>query len=1034
MKKSNPLVGLFIFLLIIISLIIGGYFLINFVILPQIVIPQIEKQVKLALGQELEIKHLGISPQGIIQIRQATLNHKQDNTVFVQAQLITLKPSYKQIFNSWKKNKNQFDIPLRVNLGQAQINQAPIIINLDASADVLINLDLKNPENLNYNAELNLNPMRISQVPVLGEIKDIKGNIHIFKNSVSSSDINGTINDAIAKLNFSVEDYANPKIELACELSPLLLNLKCELKDDTLTISELNAAYNQISLNVSGQINTVKENPMAQINSRLSMQLEDLAQLPLEIKEILKTFKPTGLIKADLQIQGPLKNIPQLGGTISLSSAKISILDYILNDLKFQAAIENGQINLTKFAVNFLDIAIKTTGSLNLMSKTLDYNCRINIENLELLNLKTLLAQQAKFNSNLTGLINAHILLKGQALDLNLIALELSANLKNLVYEQMILPELIEFDTDLSIKNLSNIILRKATVNDLVTQLTVNGNIANIILDPQADLTGQINTKLDKLNSYPMLKLPAAVKLRGNPKIDFKLNGKLKKPDELDLGFTLSTEAVQYNQFNLESLNAQGAYKAKQLTLSSLLAELYKGQLKAAADADLKDPLKPKFNLTANLDQLDIQTFARLTGLIQPDFQGMLNARIKISGSGAKPENLDVKSNLNLELINAVVNNIPIEKANVQLNADYQNDSIQIKDSSLVYKDIQAQAKGTVSSLSNNPRVNLNLNTQLNIDDLNKLPIPQTVKKQLDDLGLKGSVSAKINLNTLISNLTAMTLTANISSDQIEVKKIILQAINLTADMSNKILNAAASLKAYEGSADLTAKANFNSLDNFSYTAKANINKLNFGQLIKESQIIAQQHKGIVSLSADLEGKGTDLKTITGKANLKLNDALIVAMPLLKSIASIFSADFLVNFEITEGKADIIFEQEKATLQNTSFNGPQARILARGAILLGTLGFENFWTTLQLTESGAQKINPGLRNVFDFDGTVYQKDIEVKGTLSAPVIDQKKLLFGLGANALLNSVLKNPNEPAQQSSPQDMKIELFKGMLKGILK
>ncbi|MBU1087957.1 MAG: hypothetical protein KKD05_10655 [Candidatus Omnitrophica bacterium] len=1035
MKKPSPLIALFIFLVIIIGLIVGGYFLLNLIVLPNIAIPQIEKQINKTLGQKIEIKNIAISPQGIITIKKSLLYQPQSSKAFITADLLTLIPDYKKIFASWNKDKNKFDLALSLKISKAQINQAPVLIDFNAQARILINLDLKHPENLNYSAELKLNPMNINQVPIFGQIKDINGTINIYKDRIYSSDLQGSINEALAKLDFLVEDYANPRIELNCELNPLIFKLKCALNQDTLVISQMTADYNQISLNVNGQIESVKENPLAKINSRISLQLEDLARLPLEIKPVLNTLKPSGLLTANLQVNGLLKNIPKLSGSISLLSDKLSLLDYTINDLKIQADIENGQINLADFTLKLLDTTINTNGSVNLLSKNLDYNLRINIADLELKNLKEILAKQAKFNDYLSGMINANIALKGRALDLNLITLETNLIAKNLVYQQIILPELLEFDADLSLKNLNSIVLRKAMLNDLITQLSVNGNISNILLDPLAEITGQLNTDFEQLNTYSLLKLPAGFKLSGKPILDFKTKGLFKKPLTMETSFSINSAEIKYNQFGLERLKAKGSFKNQQLDLASLLIELYSGQLNATAHADLTNIQNPKFKLNAQLAQLDMQAFALKTKLIQTDFQGLLNSQINLTGSGAKPENLVINSNLNLDLSNVLVNNIAIEKANAQINADYQNNSLLLKDSSLQYKDIQAQAKGRISSLSNNPRINLDINSQLAVADLNKLPIPQDIKKQLDSLELIGNVLAKVNINTPLSDLTAMNLTADLSSEQLEIKKIKLNEIKLKANMANKILTAAARLKAYQGTADLKLNADFTQPE-FAYNTQANITQLDFGQLIKESKIIPQQHKGIISLTADLAGKGPALKTIVGKANIKLNDALIVAMPLLKSIAAIFSADFLVNFEITEGNSDIIFDQAKATLQNTSFNGPEAKILARGAILLDTLGFENFWTTLQLTDSGAKKINQNLLSVFDFNGTIYQKEIEVKGTLSAPIIDQKKILFGLGANAILNNILKNksPDEPQQQNSPKDMKIELLKGLLNSVLK
>jgi hypothetical protein len=434
-----------------------------------------------------------------------------------------------------------------------------------------------------------------------------------------------------------------------------------------------------------------------------------------------------------------------------------------------------------------------------------------------------------------------------------------------------------------------------------------------------------------------------------------------------------------------------------------------------------------------------MQSFARSSGLIQEDFKGILTSKIIIKGHGSTPENLGLKADLGIDLLNAMVNNIPIEKAYTKLDLDYQNTDLLINDAEVLYKDIKARAKGQIADIPGSKTARFDVFTDVNLEDLDKLPIPKDLKTQLDGLGLKGNIDAKIMLAGPLSSPNQMDIIADLVSKQIEVKKAVVEDVKINANLKNKILNANLNLIGYQGTASVNAKADISDMDNFSYTCLADISNVDLGQLIRESQIIAGSHQGIVSLTADLAGFGKEIKNITGKANLKINDAVITSMGMLKLFAKIFKAEFLSDFQITLGNMDLIFAEQKATLENTSFDGPDAVIKATGDVLLETLGFENFFVTLMLTDSGAGQIPGDIREgVFDYSEGYFKKTVEVKGTLTVPDVDQTKILYDIGKKQIFKQIFKTDSpsgsqQPVEKPAEQ-LKKKLIEGVLDGLFK
>ena len=222
------------------------------------------------------------------------------------------------------------------------------------------------------------------------------------------------------------------------------------------------------------------------------------------------------------------------------------------------------------------------------------------------------------------------------------------------------------------------------------------------------------------------------------------------------------------------------------------------------------------------------------------------------------------------------------------------------------------------------------------------------------------------------------------------VKKIQLKDVDITGNLLNKILALNANLNSYDGTLDLKANAELLG-DSFKYKGTAKLDKLNIGDLIEESKIIEQPHKGIFSLGAEFSGLGTDLDTINSGIDFELEQAQITGLELMRTIGKLLGLNFLSNFEVTDAHGTLALKNSIVHTEDTTIIGPEASIIARGDINLNQS--LDLVVKLSLTpESAAQTSSQVLDQFFTLENEQYFTELDVKGTLTAPKPDLSKFI------------------------------------------
>ncbi|MCP4650169.1 MAG: hypothetical protein GY853_08850 [PVC group bacterium] len=991
------------FLLSIIVLIVGGYFYINLILLPRQVIPQITTQVQEQLQRKISINSIYLAPTGKISIRGITF-YNPDETPLLRCKNIKISPSYRGTYNAWKKNKDLLHIPLNIKLKDINLRQDPLAISGNADSYISITLDLKNSKNIDWKGNITLQDFIVANIPFFGDIEDLHGTIKVTPSGASTEGIEGTINHAPADLKFTLTDFSAPHLELNTTLTPLSLALKCSLVENMLTLDKVDAAYNNINLDLSGSIKDVSTNPTSNIFADITIDLEDLSKLPLEIKTLMLKLNPKGIISSKINIEGPLKNLAAIQVDVELESPEVSCLNYSIKNIEINAALKKGILNLENCYASIFDNDTIINAECNIIDPAMPFTTDIK--------LKKWLIKKILINLDLeqeiSGNFDADILVKGNINDLNNIEISYKTILNNIKYENSLFPPEIQSNGRLAFQNLKDITIKDITIEDTISELDIKGMISDL-LSPYFNLSIKLQCDISKLADYKMISLPVGLTLSGLLRSNFSLKGPATSINTIGIPFEITSDTITINQSSLNTFELKGFFEAMKLTISSLDTKIYDGECNIVGTVDITDLKTPVFQTTTQIKDINLETLLKSNNITNVQLKGLLSSNLEISGEGSTPETLQAKISLATQLNKVNVQDIALKGAQLFTDLNYTKTDINITRLDLIYNSITINSKATITSLLNKPQIELTLNSNLELEDLDKLPI--TLPENVQDLNLSGIINTVVTANGPFSakEWTQIQMITSITSDQITIKGIIIEDLDISTNLKNKILDIKAETNTYTG--NLAAEANVDLLvfpQNFRYQGNLKIDTVDIGQLIEESKIVQQKHKGIFSAKANFSGQGVSHNTVKADARFDLTDAKLDGLQILHSIGNISGTTFLSDFEVSQGSGTFKIENNEVRTQDTMLIGTDATITAKGAIDFFQ-NFKDFEVMLVLSDSGVDKTNPNLlKEFFIFENDKYCRTIPIKGSLTNPKPDLDKIIkeeAGRQAKKIINKQL-----------------------------
>ena len=984
---------------IIIFFVFGAYFYINTFYLPKTIVPLIETAVKTHTAMTISIKNIVLSPTGTITITSPCIYKNSSQKPLVSTKKIHVLPAYKELLNSWWKNKKNFSFPLAIEIKAIQSQFAPITIKGNVKSAINLIINTKSPEQSEYNGIIGLKDFTISGIPGFDTIKNFGGIIQVTKNKISIDKLSGQANKTPVTLTGSFSNFKEPHIILEASLNPLKMFIDCSIAENILKITSAKANYNNSSFVIEGNLLKLDVSPEAKLTMHLNLDLPDLLSLPLEMQSTLLLLNPQGEITANINVTGPINKIGDLKGELNITAKNLSCLQYSFKNLKLKALLSQGTATLEESQFLLFDNAFQFKARCDLLKPQNPFSADIQLIDFSLESL----SQALNLSPAIGGTLNTTISVNGHISNPNLLSLTSAISVTKLQYDTITFALPINSKGIFELKNMQDIKIKNLVVNDSLTTLTASGDIVNIY-NPTLAISCLLESDLKNIKSYPQVTVPSPIEINGYIKANTKLNGKLSSFNTMDIPFNIKSDTIKINQIEIAPINIQGTFSEMKLALTSCSAQAYGGDFNAQGTLDLSKPNNPDFKLKTSLKTFNLETFAKNTRLIDSTYKGFLNTDIKISGKGNTPANIESKGNFSAALSNAMINNIPLESVETSSEFDYIKDNLNIKNFNFNYNTIKLILNGTIKTITKTPAINITANTRLNLTDLNQLPID--LGPQLKDLTPTGDIAFKCTVNGSMPELdwTQLTITSTIASDEVIIKNIITENLKIIGNMEKNLLKINASAASYEGMASLELEANLlNYPTDFTYNSKITIKDINAGKLISESKIIPQQHEGIISSTVDLIGEGLYSNTIKGTADISMRNAKLDGLNILHDLGDLIGADFLSDFTITEAKGTFTIENSEISTQNTEIIGPDAVIKPTGAVTFSQ-HLNDFFITLILTEEGSKKISQNaLDNIFIYNAGQYSFQTQIKGSFTDPKFD---ILKQAGKNALQNQILK----------------------------
>ncbi|MBU1925497.1 MAG: hypothetical protein KKB82_06215 [Candidatus Omnitrophica bacterium] len=988
---------------------VSGYFFLNLFFIPKKLIPQIEASLTSILKRPADIRSIYLTPKGSIIILKPALYNPNETGAFFSCSSINISIAYGILLKSWRENKNYFDIPVHLKLNGISLNQNPVSITGEIAADFCLKINTQDIKNFDWQGEAKIKNFSLTHIPLIGDIKDITGTVKISRDEISSSDIRGQTNNAPVNLSLRLVDFSMPELKLKIELSKLLVTLDCIIDPKgSINFKTIEAKYNKIKSFACGKITDLQSSPHINITSNTILNLQDLAALPLNIKDTFTLLNSKGDVRITVDLAGPLQNTSELNAKATISSEAVSLLNYNFENLTFNLKLDAGKIATADLVFNWMQNTIKAWADCDLTSNAWPYALKIILNDLRIEDLQSLTPK----SMDIEGELDIDLTVKGEASNLKSVNIELENVLKNLKYQGLSFPDPIKTSFMIDVLDFKNLILKKVSVANKLLSLDLDGKITNLIF-PNLSLNGKLTLAAENLYLYPAFKLPPRLTLQGTVLAGFKLTGPVKAPDKLTCDFQAASSSFNIGEFSLTDIILKGAFSDNALNISSFLVKIFDGNMLGNGRINLAEPDKTTYKLNLELKDLDISKIARQIKSAPQELAGRFSSTLNMSGQGLNLDTLNFAGNLKSKLAQAKVKGTPIDKAGLEADLKYERQKIAWTNLCIGYKDITIYSEGSISALLENPLVELSLKSTINLADIENLPF--SFDFDFKQLNPQGALDLTLGANGPLKSPEELQITASLLADKFSIKDILFTDTDIAAKLHNKLLETKAKSTAYSG--QLSAELNATLLNKTcTYDGTFRIEKLDFGKLIEESKIVPQPHKGIFSLDTTFAGEGAALDKLTGNARAQIIDARLSGLELLQSIGTLTGIGFLSNFNVTKGNGTYVLGNGLVSTEDTELSGPDANIQARGNV-----DFKqnlNMNMKLILTPNAAQQTRPEvLENFFAYENNQYYTEVDIKGTLSKPKPDLNKFV----------------QERVKQRVQKEVKKAIFK-QLEGIFK
>ena len=264
-------------------------------------------------------------------------------------------------------------------------------VNIEGSGKLALNLKTKLParEIPQIDGSLDITSADIKITELNQSLTGVRGHLEWTQNTLNWSKMNFNYLDTAYTSEGRMKNFLSPLIDLELSSAELKLKSNIWLNHKLIKISALEGKYLNSNISLSGTIDTSQSKAIsADINADLELDLKDLEKPLAKFKDQLEKIKPSGIVKAKLNLNGNINDLKSAQGHLRLESSSLSLYGLKPEEflLDYHQADRLADIPLAR--ISLYDGSIDANAKVNLDSPNLPFKLELGAQGIKIEKLK----------------------------------------------------------------------------------------------------------------------------------------------------------------------------------------------------------------------------------------------------------------------------------------------------------------------------------------------------------------------------------------------------------------------------------------------------------------------------------------------------------------------------------------------------------------------------------------------------------------------------------------------------------------------
>lgn len=267
------------------------------------------------------------------------------------------------------------------------------------------------------NGLLDISSATVKIDKIASPFKDISGLLNFTADGLSWTNLNFSYLDTVYKTQGVLTNFNSPLINLNLTSSELFLNSDFSLKGKLIEISKLEGKYLNSNLFLKGNINIADARAIRlDVNAELAVNLEDLNKLPVKFKNRIEQIKPSGLVKARLNLNADINNLKFSNLRAEVSGSSLSAYGLKSEQFLLNYNQSDGLADIALMRLSLYDGTLEASAKINLDTEDMPFWVEAKVNDIK---IEKLIMDTPAKTQDLAGTIQGIAKLNGFLTDLS---------------------------------------------------------------------------------------------------------------------------------------------------------------------------------------------------------------------------------------------------------------------------------------------------------------------------------------------------------------------------------------------------------------------------------------------------------------------------------------------------------------------------------------------------------------------------------------------------------------------------------------